>query len=202
MDNMVAEIRRTDYTLRHLIMIAEHALDGIAIIDLNGILRFVNTAWARMHGYDSSNELVGKPISQFHTEEQMKADVFDFIEETEHRGRLEGPIEHAQKDGTVFPTRTKMAAVRDEMGRTVGLVVFAEDVSASKRTEDVLKQQAVSLRAANEQLQRQINECRRKEYELQEYCDGIAQQIVELATLVNKAPQFDELAPQLLCNKT
>lgn len=202
MDNMVAEIRRTDYTLRHLIMIAEHAIDGIAVIDLNGILRFVNTAWARMHGYDSSNELVGKPISRFHTEEQMKADVFDFIEETKHRGRLEGPIEHARKDGTVFHTRTKMAAVRDEMGRTVGLVVFAEDVSASKRTEDVLKQQAASLRAANEQLQRQISECKHRESELQEYCDGIAQQIVELATLVNKAPQFDELAPQLLCNKT
>jgi PAS domain S-box-containing protein len=202
MDNMVAEIKRTDYTLRHLIMTAEHAVEGIAIIDLNGILRFVNTAWAVMHGCESSNELVGKPISQFHTEEQMKADVFAFIEETKDRGQLEGPIEHARRDGTVFPTHTKMTAVKDEAGRTIGLIIFVTDVSASRQTEDTLKQQAAGLRAANEQLQRQISERKQRENQLQEYCEGIEQQIAELAVAVDKVAQFGESAPQLLCHKT
>ena len=180
MDNMVAEIKRTDYTLRHLVMIAEQAVEGIVVVDLRGILWFVNTAWARMHGYESSNELVGKPISMFHTEGQMKTDVFPFIEETKHRGRLEGPVEHSRRDGAVFPTQTKMTAVRDEAGRTIGLIVFVTDVSAGKQTKELLRQQAVGLKAANEQLQSQISEHKRMENQLQELRNQLEQRTAEL----------------------
>jgi hypothetical protein len=37
---------------------------------------------------------------------------------------------------------------------------------------------------------------------LQEYCEGIEQQIAELAVAVDKVAQFGESAPQLLCHKT
>lgn len=185
---MVAEIKRTDYRLRHLVMIAEQAVEGIAVVDLKGILWFANTAWARMHRYESGNELVGKPISLFHTNGQMKADVFPFIEEASRRGQLEGPIGHVRRDGTVFSTQTKMTAVKDEAGRTIGLVVFVTDVSESKQTEELLKQQAVGLRTANEQLKSQIGERKRMENQLREYRNRLEQQIAELMA-VNKELQ-------------
>jgi PAS domain S-box-containing protein len=226
MDNMVAEIKRTDYTLRHLVMIAEQAVEGIVVVDIKGILRFVNAAWAGMHGYERSYELIGKPISLFHTEDQMKTDVLPFIEETKHRGRLEGPIEHVRNDGTVFSTQTKMMAVKDEAGRVIGLVVFATDTSASKQTDKFLNQQTASLKAANEQLRSQISERKRleqqiaelmaaskelqrhiaeherEENELQEYCYGIEQQIAELGAALNKVVQFGASAPQMFGHKT
>jgi PAS domain S-box-containing protein len=182
MDNMVAEIKRTDYRLRHLVMIAEQAVEGIAVVDLKGILWFANTAWARMHRYESGNELIGKPISQFHTDGQMKADVFPFIEEAGRRGQLEGPVEHIRRDGMVFPTQTKMTAVRDETGRTIGLVLFVTDVSESKRTEELLKQRAAELKIANERLLSQISERKRMENQLREYRNRLEQQIAELMT--------------------
>jgi len=180
MSNMIAEIKRTEHTLRHLTMIAEQAVEGVAVVDLNGILWFVNTVWARMHGYESSNELIGKPISVFHTEDQMKTDVLPLIEETKHRGQLEGPIEHMRRNGTVFPTQTKMTTVKDETGRTIGLVVFVTDVSASKNIEELLKQQTAGLKAADEQLQSQITERRRVENELQKYRNRLEQRTAEL----------------------
>ena len=38
--------------------------------DLEGNLTYVNESFAEMHGY-SAEELIGKPLSIFHNEEQM-----------------------------------------------------------------------------------------------------------------------------------
>ena len=90
MDNIIAAHKRVERALRHLAMTAEQAEEGIALIGLNGTIQFVNTAWARMHGYNTRNELTGRHIGIFHTEEQMRTDVIPFIEETKCRGRLAG----------------------------------------------------------------------------------------------------------------
>ena len=102
MDNIITAHKRLEQMLWHLVMIADQADEGIAMLDLNGTLQFVNPAWAAMHSYNTTNELVGKHISVFHTEEQMIADVTPFIEETKHRGRLAGPAEHMRRDGRLI----------------------------------------------------------------------------------------------------
>jgi chromosome segregation ATPase len=73
-----------------------------------------------------------------------------------------------------------MTTVKDETGRTIGLVVFVTDVSASKNIEELLKQQTAGLKAADEQLQSQITERRRVENELQKYRNRLEQRTAEL----------------------
>ena len=168
MGNIFTEFRRVELMLRHLTMIAELANEGIVVVDPNGIIRFVNKAWAKMHGYDTRNELVGKHINMFHTEEQMKTTVIPFIEEVKRRGQLWGPVEHVRHDGTLLPTETKMTLVKDEEGKAVGLIVFVIDMTEQWQNAEHLKQQTTELVAANEKLQREINEHERGEEELLE----------------------------------
>ncbi len=182
MDNVIAEIKRDKRTLRYLTTIAEQAGEGIAVIDLNGVLRFVNDAWVTMHGYNNRNELVGKTIGAFHSKEQMQTDVIGFIEETKQRGRLEGPIEHMRRDGTSFATQTKMTVLKSEQGNVVGLIVFATNVSSHKQTEELLRQQGAKLAAANKQLQSQIAKYRRLENEWREHRNQFEQRTAELTT--------------------
>ncbi len=181
MDNMISEINRVKRTVRYLTMIAEQAGEAIAVVDQNGVLRFVNDAWVTMHGYDNRNALVGKHISAFHSEEQMRADVIGFIEETKRRGRLEGPIEHMRSDGTAFATRTKMTAFKDELGNVVGLIVFVTDISGRKKAEELLRQQGAQLATVSTQLKGQVAERRRVENELRQYREHYEQQTVELS---------------------
>lgn len=168
MGNIFTEFRRVELMLQHLTMIAELANEGIVVVDPNGIIRFVNKAWAKMHGYDTRNELVGKHINMFHTEEQMKTTVIPFIEEVKHRGQLAGPVEHVRRDGTLFPAVTKMTLVKDEEGKAVGLIVFVIDMTEQRQVEEHLKQQTSELTAANEKLRREISEHERGEKELLE----------------------------------
>jgi len=168
MGNKFTEFRRVELILRHLTMIAELANEGIVVVDPNGIIRFVNKAWAKMHGYDTRNELVGKHINMFHTEEQMKTTVIPFIEEVKHRGQLAGPVEHLRRDGTLFPMETKMTLVKDEQGKAVGLIVFVIDMTEQRQVEEHLKQQTTELTAVNEKLRREISEHEQEEKELLE----------------------------------
>ncbi len=176
MDNLIDKPNRAIQTLQRLATIAEQATEGIAAIDLDGILCFANISWAEMHGYESVNEAVGKHISEFHSAEQMRADVLPFMEETKHRGLLSGPIEHIRRDGATFPTHTKMTAVKNEDGQTIGFLTFAVDVTVSRQQAEQLnvvkkqlQQNLVEHRRAEEQLQRQIDELNEVKEQVRQY---------------------------------
>ena len=179
MDNKISEIKRVKQTLGYLTAMAEQASEGIAVVNLDGVIWYVNDAWVRMHGYDNENELSGKSISVFHSEERMQADIIPFIEETKSRGRLEGPTEHMRRDGTSFATHTKMTALKDEGANVVGVIVFATDVSSRRQSEELLRQQEARLAAVSEHLQRQITEHMRIENELQECRNQSERRIAE-----------------------
>jgi PAS domain S-box-containing protein len=183
MENMITEIERVEQTLRNLTVVAEEATEAIVVADQNGNLRFVNTAWARMHGYANRAELVGKPISMFHTEEQFRNDVRGIIEETKHRGRLEGPIWHMRSDGTTFATHTKIIVLKNGQGNTVGLTVFVTETSAISQAEEVLRQRTAELKTANELLQNKIADCQRLQSELYQCHNQLKQQKAELSAV-------------------
>ena len=106
---------------------AEQANDGIAIVDLRGTVRFVNSYWATMHECKTTDEMVGKHINTFHTKEQMRADMIPLMKEANHRDQLTDLIKYARNDGVAFGIQTKMFAIKDAEGNTIGLVLFAKD---------------------------------------------------------------------------
>lgn len=180
MDNMMAEVKRVEQTIRNLTVVAEQATEGIIVANHDGNIRFVNEAWAGMHGYANRAELIGKPISMFHTEEQMKSDVIGFISEAKQRGRLEGPIWHMRSDGKIFATQTKMIALKDGQGNLLGLIVFAIDNSAISQAKELLRRRTTELKTSNEQLQIKINECNHLQCELQQCRNQLEQESFEL----------------------
>lgn len=139
------------------------------MFDLNRVIQFVNAAWAVMHGYKTTDELIGKQISVFHTEEQMASDVIPCIEEAERRNQFAGRLGHVRRDGTPFFTEMLMVVFNDDAGRAMGLVGFATDITKQERTEDelrqyrchmeeLIKQRTEALEAAKSRLQGQITE--------------------------------------------
>ncbi len=186
METMIADAKRVEQTIWNLTIVAEHATEGIALADHNENLRFINTAWAKMHGYTNRTELVGKPISMFHTKEQFRSDVSDCIMETKRRGYLEGPIGHMRSDGTAFATRTKMIALKDGQGNVTGLIVFAIDTDATSQAEKLLKQRTAELKTANEHLQNKTAEIQRLQGESYRYRNQLEQQRAELSAAHNE----------------
>jgi len=163
MDTIFTDLRKVEHTLQQFTFIAEEINEGIVLTDLNGVISYINTPMARMHGYSSTDELAGKNISVFHTEDQIKTDVFAMMEEAKRRGRLSGPVEHLRSDGTLFPTQTKMSLLKNEADEAVGMAVFVTDTAERKKWEESFNNRITELQEDNEKLKKEI--CEHRDFE-------------------------------------
>ena len=119
--------------------VLEQSLDGIAIADLEGVIQYVNPAWAALHGY-TPDELTGVNLDTFSTPGTMKT------ERDSHPAQLKPGIfhtetaEHRRKDGTVFSARISIFTLKDDRGTPVNIVAYVRDITEEKRLDNLLHQ--------------------------------------------------------------
>jgi len=162
MQNVFIAHKQIEHSLRYLTTIAQQTKEGIAVVDLDGNIQFVNEAWIEMHGYETTEKLIGKHLNLFHTKDQMKTDVNSLIEETKGCGQSESTIEHVRSDGKVFPAQTKMILVRDGAGKATGLIVFATDIGQRAKLQETTAESLGRINQLSEQitrLQKLYGEC-------------------------------------------
>ncbi len=124
--------------LQELAVIAEQAAEGIIVADFDHRLRFVNQAWADMHGYRTGKELLGRPLEIFHTWEQLEKEVYPFNEEVRQHGRKSGEVGHQRRDSTLFLTWMNATMLRDADDKPYAFLAFAEDISERKKIRAAL----------------------------------------------------------------
>ncbi|MBF0449423.1 MAG: PAS domain S-box protein [Candidatus Magnetomorum sp.] len=135
--------------LQILATVTEQAIEGISIADLDGHIQYVNHAWCVMHGYEYNKELLGKHLSMFHNEEQLKHEVVPFNIEVQKHGKNIGEVGHIRKDGTLFPTMMGTVLLKDSHGKAYGIAGFAQDITEQKQAEKGLYQALKAAEIAN-----------------------------------------------------
>jgi len=133
----ISEQKFVAETFRILERAVEQSVDGIAVANINGIIRFCNQAWADMHGYCVS-EVIGKNLSIFHTEEQLANEVIPFNELVKKRGYHKGEVGHVRKNGNVFETWMMTTMLKDEKGIPLGIIGTARDITGQKKLQEAL----------------------------------------------------------------
>jgi two-component system sensor histidine kinase/response regulator len=135
----ITERKRAEEELLEFKTAVEQSGDGIALSGLDGRLRWVNEAWARMHGY-RADEVIGRHLGIFHTQEQLETEVNPFNERLLATGSNEGEVGHARKDGTTFPTWMSTTLLMDANGKPFRLLAMARDITERKRAEEALQE--------------------------------------------------------------
>ncbi|MBN1212954.1 MAG: PAS domain S-box protein, partial [candidate division Zixibacteria bacterium] len=134
----ITEYKKTLKELKRLGRAVEQSFDGIAMIDLNGNIRFVNRTWATMHGYER-DELVDKHMSMFHPNRHMENKVLPELLRDQKSDGWVGMVEHLRKDGTLFPAWMTISILKNDEGQPIGFVSTARDITESKKAEQALK---------------------------------------------------------------
>lgn len=151
------DLKRLKQTLQRLTFIVEQLNEGVAVTDLNGMIRFANPAMARMHSCDSCQELLGKSITHFYSIDQIETVLKSMIETVRDGGNAQESIMHTRKDGSTFSAQTKIVLLDDEQGHTVGLMVLVTDLSQWTQQQS-LTQHIQQLESVNNQLIQQVGE--------------------------------------------
>jgi len=135
-DTDVTDRRRAEARLRLLSSAVEQTSEGIAVVNVEGDLLFVNFAFAAIHGY-LPEEVVGEHLSIFHTPEQMPS-VEAANRQVEEEGDFSGEIWHKRRDGTVFPSRMQNTLLQDASGHPIGMIAAIRDITERKQAEEAL----------------------------------------------------------------
>ena len=119
----------------------ENSSEGIMVTDVYTNITNVNPAFTAITGYQP-DEILGK------TPRILKSGIHsnDFYEEMwkeiSRHNYWEGEIWNQRKDGTIYPERLLINAIRNRKGAVTNYVGIFNDITARKRTEEHLKYSA------------------------------------------------------------
>jgi PAS domain S-box-containing protein len=135
LEGEIVERRLAEGAMRMLERAVEQSVDGIAVINLEGQLQFINEAWARLHGYEVF-ELLGYDISIFHSTEQMQGEIEPLLRRVRERGSFEGEVGHRRRGGAVFRTFATATYLHDTEGEPIGFVFIARDMTERIKADE------------------------------------------------------------------
>jgi PAS domain S-box-containing protein len=124
--------------------IADNAVYGKAIADLEGKLVYVNRFLAEIHGYAPA-ELIGKNLAVLYPPEQLDK-VTKAIDLLHQEGHL-SPREtwHVDRNGRTFPLLMSVLLLKDDQGNPEYMAASAVDITERKAAEAALKQKNEEL---------------------------------------------------------
>ena len=135
------DLRRTkrdlEESLARLRKIIADTSAGYFLIDCKGNFQSVNEAWLRMHGYDSSEEIIGRHFSLTQVESDLEAAQQNVVQLLSGHPIPAGEFSRRCKDGSVGH-HTFSANPVMENGAVVGLEGFLIDITERKRAEEDL----------------------------------------------------------------
>jgi PAS domain S-box-containing protein len=112
----------------------ENLQDAYFWIDIQGRILRTNPAAARMYGYDSVEDLLGRPAAILYASPE---DRFRLLEELETGGGVrDWVVPGRRRNGTTFLASLEIHPVHDEHGRTAGIEGFVRDVTERIRAEE------------------------------------------------------------------
>ncbi len=158
----VSERMRAEQELLEYKAAVEQSADGIALANMDGHIRFVNEAWASMHGR-SVEELMGRHLSVFHTQRQMDTEVIPFNRRLLETGGNRGEVWHVRKNGEEFPTFMTTTVFKGVGDRPFAMLALLRDISGQKELERQRREQEIAQARAEE-----LSESRRRLINAQE----------------------------------
>ena len=138
LEHAESELKRSNDEIMKFRAIADKAVHGNAIADLDGTIVYLNDFFARVHGY-TPDDLIGKDLSVFHNEKQL-AGVRRINENLIKNGSYNAlEVWHTHKDGTEFPMLMNAVVIYDGNGVPMYLGATGIDITERKRAEQALK---------------------------------------------------------------
>lgn len=147
-----AELKRTKEYLENVI---ENSADAIGIVDKHGRFILWNRRAAEIYGYEL-NQLAGKFAFDLYEDPTELDRMLKRLRRNELVRECE--ILMKKKDGSIVPMDISISLLKDEMGRTIGSVCVARDLSERKRSELALKAARDELSRYSKNLERQVRE--------------------------------------------
>ena len=119
--------------------IIEQIHDSVISTDLEGIVTSWNTGSELLLEY-KADEMIGKHIKKIYLEEDYEA-IKNNIDSLMKKGEYHTNVRLIKKSKTVIFADLSLSLLKDEKGKSIGIIGYAQDITERKKTEDKLLEQ-------------------------------------------------------------
>ncbi len=125
----VTEQKRVAEKLKAETRAIEASVDGIAILGGDEKYVFLNQAHARIYGYGSAKELLGKTWRTLYKEDELRRFEREIIPVLRREGFWRGEAVGKKKDGSTFPQEVSLTALEE------GMICVVRDITVRRQSE-------------------------------------------------------------------
>ncbi|MDW7731217.1 MAG: PAS domain S-box protein [Methanolobus sp.] len=136
--------KKVEKSLKQRTTAMESSVDGMAILDEHGWYVYLNAAYAKMHGYENPEELLGKSWEILYDKSELKKFHEDIMPEYVKNGEWKGEAIGMKKDGSSFFQEISLTSLDK------GSIWVVRDTTKRKEAEKQLQQYAKNLRSLND----------------------------------------------------
>ena len=140
----ITERKKTEEELIIKTLIFESSIAANSISDNDGIITHCNSAFLKIWGYDSQDEVIGKPIALFIKNEDEALKIITSLNES---GIWEGEYIGLKKDRTTFNAYGLATKIQNRKKENIGYFSAVLDISHRKQTELQVKESEEKLRS-------------------------------------------------------
>jgi PAS domain S-box-containing protein len=141
----ITEQRRSRQLVLQQAAFMTAAMDGMAILGEDGRYLYVNQAHARIYGYETPAELLGKSWETLYNGGELRRFNQEIMPVFWQSGQWRGEAVGRRRDGTEFPQELSLTRIEDG-----GLVCVVRDLSEAKRAEEIRARLATAVEQAAE----------------------------------------------------
>ena len=137
----ISERRRTEAQMHKLSSAIEQAADAVTITDRNGVIEYVNPAFAHMTGYTQA-EVIGQKPRLVKSGKQGAA-FYDKLWQTILAGQVFSEVFiNRHKNGSLYYEEKTITPLKDSDGRVTHFVATGKDVTERMQTQERLQYMA------------------------------------------------------------
>jgi PAS domain S-box-containing protein len=147
--HIIADItsrKLAEETLKHQTDAMEASIDGIAILNEDQNYVYVNESHSRIYGYDTPEELIGKPWRVLYDDNELQRFDHNVMPKISQKGYWQGESRGKKRDGSTFPQELSLTALDNG-----GLICVVRDITKQKQAEE-------ELQCLNEELEQRVFE--------------------------------------------
>ena len=127
----ITDRKGTEDALRKQLIAVETSMDGMAILNASEEYTYLNSAHARLYGYNNPSELLGKSWRILYEPDEIARFERDVLPMLGVSGRWHGEAVGRKRDGSTYPQEISLSKV--ESG---GLVCVVHDITGRKQAEE------------------------------------------------------------------
>ncbi|NWG15549.1 MAG: PAS domain S-box protein, partial [Chloroflexi bacterium] len=125
--------------------IIETSRDFISLADPQGTIVYLNSGGAKMIGYDTPAEIIGKPIPFVHFPEDSQRVQQEGLPKALETGYWQGENGLKHRDGRRIPVDQTIFVIRDDDGEIINIATIMTDITERKQAEQERQEQLLFL---------------------------------------------------------